>query len=694
MTHIRRFELIALLAVVLFSAQATFVLAQESAPDAKSDAAEKSSDNDSEQDVSAKKTDEDQEAEPKADQSKAKDDVPKDESKRQGDEKPKDNDKSTDKTAGEKNKQSAKPNKTSKNEDEKEKAKPKTQVRLIALSGNYVDKIQSGGVDPMSLFMGNRPMKQKSFFRLCDYLQELADDEDVNYVVFDLSDAALSMNSAQLDEFTRRMDKLNASGKKTIAWLENADNTHLAVAACCKKVLMADFGGLDMSSSAIETMYYRDAMDLIGVKASVIRAGNFKGAVEPYTNSEMSSHLRKHYADMVTTQNDAKVDRIVRGRGLTSSKVRDLQKQRFLTPSETLAAGLVDKLAPYGSMKSTVDEMVGEETEWSLPKQKRIRQMSFFEMMSTMMSGPRTSSSRVRDNTIAVLHLSGAIVDGKRGSTGVVSGPTVSAIESLAQDDKIKGIVVRINSPGGSATASESVRQALKKLAAEKPTAVSMGRVAASGGYWISCIGVPIYAEKATVTGSIGVFSMKLSYGTLLKRIGVKVETIALDDSAEAFSAHREWTSDDTATLQKTIDEVYTKFLKLVSDSRDIPLDKLEPLAGGRVWSGTQAKQIGLVDQIGGLDDCLAVIAKKASLDSDYKVIHRSAQSAGISLLELLGESDEDEIFSNVSRTAIRSLARRGLSLNTTKLLVDDALNRTNGRPTVWLLHPAEITIR
>ena len=151
-----------------------------------------------------------------------------------------------------------------------------------------IDKIQSGGINPVSLLMGNAPMKQKSFFRLCEYLQELAEDEDLKYVVFDLSDAALAINSAQLDEFTRRMEKLTASGKKTIAWLENADNTHLAVAACCKKVFMADFGGLDISSAAMETMYYRDAMDLVGVKASVVRAGDFKGAVEPYTNSEMS----------------------------------------------------------------------------------------------------------------------------------------------------------------------------------------------------------------------------------------------------------------------------------------------------------------------------------------------------------------------------------------------------------------------
>ena len=607
-----------------------------------------------------------------------------------------DEEKSSPKSSSSKPAKKTDANKASKpDKADQKKEEPQVPVRVIALSGNYVDRLQPGNIDPVSLLMGSVPMKQKSFYRLCDYLKELADDEELQYVVFDLSDAALSMNSAQLDEFTRRMEKLAAAGKKTIAWLENADNTHLAIAACCKKVFMADFGGLDFSSSALEAMYYRDAMDLVGIKASVVRAGDFKGAVEPYTNSEMSPHLRQHYVEMLRNTNAAQVDRLVRGRGLTTAKVRELQKQRFLTPGEALARGVVDKLAPYGSMKKTIDEMIGKETEWTTPKKKRRRQMSLFEVMSSMMSGPRSSSSRVRDNTIAVLHLSGMIVDGKKSGGGaIVSGPMVTAIESLTKDEKIKGVVVRVNSPGGSATASESIRQALKKLANEKPTVVSMGSVAASGGYWVSCIGTPIYAEKATVTGSIGVFSMKLSFGTLLRRIGVKVETIALDDSAEAFAVHRAWSKEDTTTLSKTIDEVYGKFLALVSDARDIPVEEVRPLAGGRVWSGTQAKAVGLIDEIGGVDDCLAMIAKKAELPDDYRVIHRSAASGGISLMELLGESDENEIFSGLSKTAVRSLSKRGLSLAVTKVLIEDGLHRTKGRPTVWLLNPAEISIR
>ena len=255
-----------------------------------------------------------------------------------------------------------------------------------------------------------------------------------------------------------------------------------------------------------------------------------------------------------------------------------------------------------------------------------------FELMSKMMSGGSSSSSRIRKPSVAVMHLSGTIVDGTTTSAGsIVSGPTVKAIRELIDDEKVEGVVVRVNSPGGSATASEAIRQALLELKAKKPVVVSMGEMAASGGYWVSCLGVPVYAERGTITGSIGVFSMKLSFGSLMKRVGVHVENIALDEAAVAFAPDRPWNDDDEATLQKTIDDVYTRFLDIVGEARGIEVEQLHDLAGGRVWSCTQAKQHCLVDEIGGLDNCLAVVAKKADLES-YEVVHRPQLSTGLDL--------------------------------------------------------------
>ena len=185
---------------------------------------------------------------------------------------------------------------------------------------------------------------------------------------------------------------------------------------------------------------------------------------------------------------------------------------------------------------------------------------------------------------------------------------------------------------------------------------------------------------------------MKLTLGSLLRRVGVHLESITLDDSASAFALNRSWSEQESKVIQESIDMVYSRFLKLASKARGIEIEKLKDLAGGRVWSGDQARRLKLVDSIGGVDDCLAVVAKKAGLD-DFKVIHRPITSSGLNLADLLSTGDDDEIWQHMPVTALRALQQRGLNLQTTRTLLDDAMNN-RGRPTAWLLNPIEISIR
>ncbi len=566
----------------------------------------------------------------------------------------------------------------------------KVRVRLLALSGSYVDHPQTLPVDPAALLQGRGPTQQKSFFRLVEYLDELSQDDSLQAVVLDLSDTSLSMNSAQLDELTRHMAKLKKRNKRTIAWLEVASNVHLAIAASCDHILMADMGAIEMPSVSMQTLFYKDAMDLLGVQASVVRAGDFKGAVEPYLNSQMSDHLREHYRDLITSLNSATVARIAQGRGMSSDAVGAHQAKRLLQATEARDGGLVDELVQFGSLRESVAKHLEQEVEWIESKGAPRKELSLFDMLGKLMAAPPKSNNQTKDTSIAVLHLSGTIVDGKQSSGGaIVAGPMVAAIQELAHDANVKAVVVRINSPGGSATASESIRQSLVDLAKRKPTIVSMGDVAASGGYWISCIGEPIYAEHGTMTGSIGVFTLKLNIGSLLRRLGVHVESIVLDESADSGAIHRGWSEAESLGIQSFVDATYAKFLDLVTRSRKLTLDEVKPLAGGRVWSGEQAQKRGLVDGIGGVDDCISIVAKRAGL-REYKIIHRPNRPAGLDLLQLLGQSEEEEILTRSDLAQpLNCLMRQGLDLDTTRWLIRDVLPMDRPGPTVWALPSA-----
>jgi len=580
------------------------------------------------------------------------------------------------------------------------KAPAKKQVRVLALSGEYVDLQGASGFNPADLIMGGGGGKPKSFYKLCDYLDELSHEELVTHVVFDLSSSSLSMNPAQLDEFSRRLSHLRGHGKKCIAWLESASNVHLSIASGCDEVLLADLGGIDMPSSSMETMFYRDAMDLMGVQASVTRAGDFKGAVEPYVNPVMSKHLKEHYLAMLESINNAQVGRIAKGRGLSVATVRDLQKKRMILPVEALASKLVDKLVPYGALEKTVMDNLGDSYEWTKPKSKPKKEVSIFELMGQAMAPPK-NPLKIKDDSIVVVHLSGAIEDGKAPSAGsIVSGPTVKLIEDLTADEKVKGVVVRINSPGGSATASEAIRQALEAMAKKKPLVFSMGELAASGGYWITCIGQPIFAEHGTITGSIGVFSMKFSGGALARRVGVHIESVTLDSAAGMNALNHAWTEEETDMMQKFIGTIYDKFLQIASSSRNIPVETLKSLAGGRVWSGEQAKANRLIDQIGGLDDALAMVAKNAKLDK-YKVIHRPEAAGGLDLGSLLGGPQEDtdilqrsEVVTVLENKLSELLKAQGFRGDATRLLLRSIDLSGKQTPKAWALLGEELKIR
>jgi protease-4 len=393
---------------------------------------------------------------------------------------------------------------------------------------------------------------------------------------------------------------------------------------------------------------------------------------------------------MLTSMNDSVVERIAISRKLSREAVRKLQAERLFTAAAAEKAGLVDQLAPYGSMRETVAKLFGQEITWVLPAKNQAKQLSFFELMSKLMGG--APEPKLDEPTLAILHLDGVIVDRESEQHGLIaSEPTVKAIEQLAAEKNVRAVVVRINSPGGSATASEAIRRALEKLAAKKPVTISMGDLAASGGYWITCLGRPIYAEPGTITGSIGVFAIKLSFGSLLNKMGLRVQNVTLDDSATAMSMDRTWSPAEQQKMQAFVEDLYAKFLKRVGESRKMKEEILAPLAGGRVWSGAQALKLGLIDHLGGLDDAIAAVAKEAGLKSGYEIIHRPRKKSPLENLDLFGEGpDEIRLFLQAETRSY--LQKMGFSCALPLYIARESLS---GKSTaIWLLASTEMVVR
>jgi protease-4 len=560
----------------------------------------------------------------------------------------------------------------------------KRHVKLVALRGAFADLPEQSFDLAAVLGGGSKP---KAFYEMIDRLEELAADTTSDTVLFDLSQPFM-MNLPQASEMRRTLQKLRQAKKKCIAYLENAARAQYAIAAQCDQILMADMGSLDIGSLSLSTTYMKDAFDLFGIQTDVLRCGDFKGAAEPYMLSDISPHLRRHYMEMLGRMNDEVVTGIAKGRGLSTEKVRELQAKRLIPAKEALMEGLVDRLVPWRGAEVTLREILGGEPI-ELDNALRAERKRDFNLLAFMQNMFKPSRDvEVDEDTLVVVHLSGAIVDGPTPMPGsIVSGPTVDLIRKIADNDSVRGVVVRINSPGGSATASEAIVLALADLAKKKPVVCSMGSLAASGGYYITCFGRPILAEAGTITGSIGVLGVKMSFGPLMRRIGVREALIALDEGAGLTAIDRGWSEQDKERLQALMNDVYGRFLDHVASSRNMSRAEVEAIAGGRVWSGEQGVENGLVDRIGGLQDAIDMVAKEVGIE-DYTVTHMPRPRT---LFDAFAD-DLIDVRAVLSPVMSPALLRRLGSLGTTLVVLRDALGDHPTR--VWALMPHELEVR
>jgi len=422
-------------------------------------------------------------------------------------------------------------------------------------------------------------------------------------------DAILLLNSgtyggvAAVREVQEALLRFRAADKKVIAYAPDYDMRSYYLASVADPVYMPPLGIFDMKGFAAELMFYAEAMESIGVEMQVTRVGKYKSAVEPFMLAHASEANLEQIDRLLTSIQSSWVTDVSAARGIEPVTLQSLITDGgFYSAESALAAGLISEVAYYDQMLTDLIELVGNDEE----NYDTFAQVSLNRYLEDIYDDDEGNSYRTR---IAVIYAEGEIIDGY-SDTDVGGDSLALQLREARLDAEVDAVVLRVNSPGGSASASEVILREMQLLReAEKPIIVSMGALAASGGYWISCQADSIVAQPSTITGSIGVFGMFPNIENLMNDIGVHVDTVSTGPFSTLMSMYHHKSEPELAVMQGYVDVIYDGFLDRVANGRDMDRDAVHEIAQGRVWSGKDALELGLVDQLGSLQDAIQLAA-------------------------------------------------------------------------------------
>jgi protease IV len=445
-----------------------------------------------------------------------------------------------------------------------------------------------------------------------------------------------TQGSAALKEVRGALENFRKAGKPIYAYGVNWEEREYYLGSVANKIILNPFGNLEMNGLRSEMVFLSGALKKYGVGVQVTRVGKYKSAVEPFLLTKMSPESREDTQKLLNDVWSYYLTNISKDRKLTPKDFQtiasDPTTQGILTPDKALKLKLIDRVAYSDEVIQDLKGLTG-----SQEKDHTFRQVSLADYATALK--PARSSS----NQIAVAYAEGEIVDGQGGDGQVGGDSFAQQIRDLRLDDNVKAVVLRVNSPGGSATASEVIQRELVLTRKVKPVVVSMGSVAASGGYWISAYADKIFAQPNTITGSIGVFGQLFNIQKLANNNGITWDTAKTSPYADSQTVSRPKTPQELAVIQTSVDRIYNSFLTKVSEGRKLPKPSVSEIAQGRVWSGTRAKQIGLVDELGGVEDAIQDAAKRSKLGDDWQVEdYPRAESFETWLLEKFSPPEKD----------------------------------------------------
>ena len=459
-------------------------------------------------------------------------------------------------------------------------------------------------------------------------LRAAATDERITgvYLTGDLNPAGYGSGHAALRELRAALLAFREAGKPVVAYLTFASTRTYYVASAASDLALDPYGMILLPGLAAEPMFFAGAFEKVGINVQVTRAGKYKSAVEPFTRREMSAENREEVRELLQDLWDSLLGEIGTSRGVTAAQVQAVVDQEgLIRAAEALGAKLIDRTAYrdeiYDALKAKTGRAGSEKPFKQVTLAAYARQLKPASALPAPRRVEGVEPGSGKAGRIAVVYAEGEIVDGE-GSPDEIGGARLSReLRKLRQDKNVRAVVLRVNSPGGSAASSEVVQREVRLLRREKPVVVSMGSYAASGGYWISAYADRIFAEPTTITGSIGVFGMQFDVQRLADSLGVTFDRVKTGRFADAMTVSRPKTPEEMAVLQRMVDWIYGEFLAKVAEGRNLPPDKVAAIAQGRVWSGADALAHGLVDELGGLDAALAYAAGKAGLAADYRVV-------------------------------------------------------------------------
>ena len=484
----------------------------------------------------------------------------------------------------------------------------KNSIMMLDLNGSLVERTSDNIFK--ELFD-----KENSTYGLDDILASIKkakENDDIKGIYIQAT--SLNANFASLQEIRDALNDFKKSGKFIVAYSDNYTQGMYYLSSVANKVLLNPKGAIEWRGLASQPLFLKGLLEKLGIEMQVFRVGTYKAAVERFSATEMSPANREQVTAYITSIWNEIITDVAASRKISVDSLNNYANRMlmFYPAEQTVKSGMADTLIYKNDVRDYLKQLV------KIDKDDDLAVLGLDEMINVKKNTPKDKSG----NIIAVYYAFGEI-DGGSSSTdedGIISNEVIKDLRKLKEDKDVKAVVLRVNSPGGSAFGSEQIWEAVCQLKKEKPVIVSMGDYAASGGYYISCAADTIVAEPTTLTGSIGIFGLIPNAKGLTDKLGLSFDVVKTHKFADFGNIMRGMNTDEQTLLQMYINQGYDLFVSRCAEGRKMSKNEIEKIAEGRVWTGEAAKKIGLVDLLGGIDKALEIAVKKAKVEG-YTVV-------------------------------------------------------------------------